>query len=102
MIYLSMQLLPITPHTHIPHISVGGISVISRNTQGVKLIEMSPGEKVAGVVWLAEKEDDLLDQEDGLLDQEDGLLDQEDGLLDQEDGLVDKEDGLVDKKVSEQ
>ncbi len=56
-------------------ISVGGISVISRNTQGVKLIEMSPGEKVAGVVWLAEKEDDLLDQEDGLLDQEDGLVD---------------------------
>ena len=42
-------------------ISVAGISVISRNTQGVKLIEMGPEEKVAGVVRLAEKEDDLVE-----------------------------------------
>ncbi len=76
-------------------ISVGGISVISRNTQGVKLIEMIPGEKVAGVVWLAEKEDVLADKEDV-------LVDKENDLVDKEDGLVDKEDGLVDKKVSEQ
>ena len=37
--------------------SVSGISVISRNTQGVTLIGLSPEEKVAGVVRLAEKED---------------------------------------------
>jgi len=40
-------------------ISVRGISVISRNTQGVKLIGMGQGEKVAGVARLAEKEDYL-------------------------------------------
>ncbi|TES90214.1 MAG: DNA gyrase subunit A [Desulfobacteraceae bacterium] len=39
--------------------SVSGISVISRNTQGVKLIGLSPEEKVAGVARLAEKEDHL-------------------------------------------
>ena len=39
--------------------AVGDISVISRNTQGVKLIGMTPGEKVAGVARLAEKENDI-------------------------------------------
>jgi DNA gyrase subunit A len=33
------------------------ISVISRNTQGVKLVGMSPEEKVVGVARLAEKEE---------------------------------------------
>ncbi|MBW2145135.1 MAG: hypothetical protein JRG75_12170, partial [Deltaproteobacteria bacterium] len=69
-------------------ISVAGISVISRNTQGVKLIVMTPGEKVAGVVRLAEKEDISPEKEDG--------------LADKEDSTPDKEGGLVDKKVSEQ
>jgi DNA gyrase subunit A len=40
-------------------ISVRQISVISRNTQGVRLIGLSPEEKVAGVARLAEKEDHL-------------------------------------------
>ncbi|MBW1893854.1 MAG: DNA gyrase subunit A, partial [Deltaproteobacteria bacterium] len=35
---------------------IGGISVISRNTQGVKLIGLEPGEKVTGAARLAEKE----------------------------------------------
>jgi DNA gyrase subunit A len=39
-------------------IPVDGISVISRNTQGVKLMGMVKGEKVAGAVVLAEKEDE--------------------------------------------
>jgi DNA gyrase subunit A len=38
-------------------IPVNGVSVISRNTQGVKLIEIEPGEKVVGAVVVAEKED---------------------------------------------
>jgi len=38
-------------------IPVSGISVISRNTQGVKLIDIEPGEKVSGAVVVAEKED---------------------------------------------
>ncbi len=57
------DLMLMTASGKLIRISVGGISVISRNTQGVKLIEMSPGEKVAGVVWLAEKEDVLVDEE---------------------------------------
>jgi len=42
-------------------ISVSGISVISRNTQGVKLIGMEFGEKVVGVARLAEK-DNYIDE----------------------------------------
>lgn len=38
---------------------VGTISVISRNTQGVRLIGMEPGERVVSAASLAEKEDDL-------------------------------------------
>src|SRR5262249_1930955 len=37
---------------------VKGISVIGRNTQGVRLIDLAEGEKVVGVARLAEKEDD--------------------------------------------
>jgi DNA gyrase subunit A len=36
---------------------ISGISVIRRNTQGVKLIGMTPEERVVGVARLAEKED---------------------------------------------
>ncbi len=39
------------------HMSVSSISVISRNTQGVKLIGMLPEERVVGVARLAEKTD---------------------------------------------
>jgi len=35
-----------------------GISIISRNTQGVRLIDLAEGEKVVGVARLAEKEED--------------------------------------------
>ncbi len=47
-------------------IAVNDISIISRNTQGVKLVEMMPEEKVAGVARLAEKEnyEDDEDKED--------------------------------------
>jgi DNA gyrase subunit A len=37
---------------------VRGISVIGRNTQGVRLIELTEGEKVVGVARLAEKEEE--------------------------------------------
>jgi DNA gyrase subunit A len=35
---------------------VKGVSVISRNTQGVKLMGTEPGERVVSAAWLAEKE----------------------------------------------
>jgi DNA gyrase subunit A len=43
---------------------IKGISVISRNTQGVKLIGMAPGEKVAGAARLAEKEEQELSEDE--------------------------------------
>jgi DNA gyrase subunit A len=55
------DLMLMTDSGKLIRISVGSISVISRNTQGVKLIGMSQGEKVAGVARLAEK-DDYLDE----------------------------------------
>jgi DNA gyrase subunit A len=42
---------------------VKGISVIGRNTQGVRLIDLADGEHVVGVARLAEREDDDADQE---------------------------------------
>jgi DNA gyrase subunit A len=38
---------------------VRGISVIGRNTQGVRLIDLGDGERVVGVARLAEKDDDV-------------------------------------------
>jgi DNA gyrase subunit A len=38
--------------------AISGISVISRNTQGVKLIDIEEGERVVSAARLAEKEDD--------------------------------------------
>ncbi len=56
------DLMLMTDSGKLIRISVGSISIISRNTQGVKLIGMAQGEKVAGVARLAEK-DDYLDEQ---------------------------------------
>jgi DNA gyrase subunit A len=56
------DLMLMTDSGKLIRISVSGISVISRNTQGVKLIGMDLGEKVAGVARLAEK-DNYLNEE---------------------------------------
>ncbi len=53
------DLMLMTDSGKLIRISVRGISVISRNTQGVKLIGMELGEKVAGVARLAEKDNYL-------------------------------------------
>lgn len=59
------DLMLMTDSGKLIRISVGSMSVISRNTQGVKLIGMAPGEKVAGIVRLAEKEDLYSDEKVG-------------------------------------
>jgi DNA gyrase subunit A len=46
----------ITDHGKIIRMKIKGISVIGRNTQGVKLINVDKGEKVVGIARLAEKE----------------------------------------------
>ncbi|MGD2126354.1 MAG: DNA gyrase subunit A [Desulfobacteraceae bacterium] len=48
------QLMIITEHGRIIRLRVADISVIGRNTQGVKLINMGEGEKVVGVAKLME------------------------------------------------
>ena len=56
------DLMLMTDSGKLIRISVSGVSVISRNTQGVKLIGLGLGEKVAGIARLAEKEDYLIEE----------------------------------------
>jgi DNA gyrase subunit A len=49
------ELMLMTDMGKLLRMTVNSISVIGRNTQGVTLIEVSPGERVAGVARLAEK-----------------------------------------------
>jgi DNA gyrase subunit A len=48
------QLMIITEHGKIIRLRVADISIIGRNTQGVKLIDLGPGEKVVGVAKVME------------------------------------------------
>ena len=50
------DLMIMTDAGKIIRITIDGVSVISRNTQGVTLMGMEPGEKVASVARLGEKE----------------------------------------------
>ena len=50
------ELMIITGQGKIIRLKVGDISVIGRNTQGVKLINLGEGEKVVGVAKLMEEE----------------------------------------------
>jgi DNA gyrase subunit A len=50
------DLMLVTDRGKIIRMPIGSISVISRNTQGVKLIGMEPEERVVGAAGLAEKE----------------------------------------------
>ena len=50
------ELMIITGHGKIIRIKVSGISVIGRNTQGVKLIDLGEGEKVVGVAKIMDDE----------------------------------------------
>ena len=49
------EMMLISDSGKILRMAIQGISVISRNTQGVKLIGLEPGERVVGIVRLAEK-----------------------------------------------
>ncbi|MDQ1334945.1 MAG: gyrase subunit [Thermodesulfobacteriota bacterium] len=51
------QLMIITGHGKIIRLRAGDISVIGRNTQGVKLIDLGEGEKVVGVAKVMEDEE---------------------------------------------
>ncbi len=77
------ELMMVTDKGKLIRTSIKGINVISRNTQGVKLINLSSGEKLIGIARLPEEEDQADD------DQADD--DQEDMNI--EDLSVDKENG---------
>ena len=51
------ELMIITEHGKIIRLRVGDISIIGRNTQGVKLIDMAENEKVVGVAKVMEEEE---------------------------------------------
>ena len=57
------ELMLITNSGKVLRLKVNTVRIIGRNTQGVKLIGISPDEKVTGVARLAEKEDEE-DKED--------------------------------------
>jgi DNA gyrase subunit A len=52
------DLMIITRNGQVIRMKLKGVSVIGRNTQGVKLIGIEKGDKVTGVATLGEKEDD--------------------------------------------
>ena len=64
------QVMIITDGGKIIRLKVKDIRVIGRVTQGVKLIELSEGEQVTGIVKLAEREDDEDGDENGTGKQE--------------------------------
>jgi DNA gyrase subunit A len=55
----------ITDRGKVLRTSVGALSVIGRNTQGVRLMVLEPGERIVAVARLAEK-----DEEDGITEVE--------------------------------
>jgi DNA gyrase subunit A len=52
------QIMLVTNGGKVIRMQVNEIRVIGRNTQGVRLIDMEPGERVAGVARLAERDDE--------------------------------------------
>ena len=52
------DLMMVTNRGKLIRIPVSGTSVISRNTQGVRLIDLAPGERVVSAAGLAEKEEE--------------------------------------------
>ncbi|MCF8034963.1 MAG: DNA gyrase subunit A [Desulfarculaceae bacterium] len=57
------EMMLISDQGQIIRMKVGGINVLGRNTQGVKLIGLKPGERLVGVASLAENENE--DEENG-------------------------------------
>jgi DNA gyrase subunit A len=52
------QIMLVTSGGKVIRMQVNEIRVIGRNTQGVRLIDMEAGERVAAVARLAERDDD--------------------------------------------
>lgn len=59
------QVMMMTDTGRLVRIRMDGVSVIGRNTQGVKLIDCTPKERVIGAVRVVEKQDDEDESEGG-------------------------------------
>ena len=59
------DLMLVTDRGKLIRMPVSGISVISRNTQGVRLIVIEAGERVVSAARLAEAEEQTSDEADG-------------------------------------
>ena len=57
------QVMMVTDTGRLVRIRMDGVSVIGRNTQGVKLIDCKPGERVIGAVRVAEKQEEIEGEE---------------------------------------
>ena len=72
------ELMMVTDKGKLIRTSIKGINVISRNTQGVKLINLSSGEKLIGIARLPEEEDQAEEDQDDM-NIEDLSVDKENG-----------------------
>jgi len=66
------QIMLVSSGGKVVRIRVNEIRVIGRNTQGVRLIDLEEGERVAAVARLAEREDEAETGEPSLADPSDG------------------------------
>ena len=73
------ELMMVTDKGKLIRTSIKGINVISRNTQGVKLINLSPGEKLIGIARLPEEEDQPGEDDQKDINLEDLSVDKENG-----------------------
>jgi len=73
------ELMMVTDKGKLIRTSIKGINVISRNTQGVKLINLSPGEKLIGIARLPEEEDQAGEDDQKDINLEDLPVDKENG-----------------------
>ncbi len=73
------ELMMVTDKGKLIRTSIKGINVISRNTQGVKLINLSPGEKLIGIARLPEEEDQPAEDDQKDINLEDLSVDKESG-----------------------
>jgi len=73
------ELMMVTDKGKLIRTSIKGINVISRNTQGVKLIDLSSGEKLIGIARLPEEEDQESEDDHEDINLEDLPGDEENG-----------------------
>ncbi|ACN16718.1 GyrA [Desulforapulum autotrophicum HRM2] len=73
------ELMLVTDGGKLIRTGIQDISVISRNTQGVKLINLSPGEKLIGAARLPEEEEEEKDESEASEQSEEGRVDPHEG-----------------------